>query len=181
MRSIEILSAACAICLFSVAIPGLAAPSVLDQAIAAYKSGQYARAMSDLDSYLKEPQANLTSAHYYMGLCCQSLNQISRAMTEYRWVVSNGNDQYLKNYAQTALNQLSHYDGHRTYQGQASMARGQTARASTSLPGARGTPQGRPLVLDFWASWCSWCRKSTPWSIRHARSFPGKWTLRRWT
>lgn len=156
--------------------PVVAGSSVLEQAISTYKGHRYAEAIAQFDAYSKQPASDQATAHYYMGLCYQCLNQVGRAQSEYQWVVANGRNQALRSYAQTAIDQLDAYKGHRGYQGQAA-AGGPKPRAvarAVKSNVARYPTHGRPMVLDFSTSWCGWCKKMEP-TIEAAQSrFAGR-------
>lgn len=163
------------VCLSGTFTPVVAGSAVLEQAISAYKGHRYAEAVAQFDAYSKQAAADQATAHYYMGLCYQCLNQVGRAQSEFQWVVANGRDQSLRSYAQTAINQLDVYKGQRGYQGQA--AAGPKPRAvarAVKSNMARYPTHGRPMVLDFSTSWCGWCKKMEP-TIEAAQSkFAGR-------
>jgi thioredoxin-like negative regulator of GroEL len=145
-------------------LPVAATPAALEQAVTMYKGRRYSEAIAQFDAYAKQPAADQTTAHYYMGLCYQCLNQVGRAQSEYQWVVDNGRDQALRGYAQTAIDQLAAYKGRRSYQGLA-VATGAKPRAVAGASKsnlARYPTHGRPVVLDFSTSWCGWCKKMEP-------------------
>lgn len=151
-----------------------------------YKARRFSEAIVLLDKCCANNPAEQAQAHYYKGLCCQSLNQVAQAEAEFRWVAANAADAYLRSYAQTALDQLASYKTQRNYSATSSNnASGLTktaARKQVSAPGGkslRGLVHGRPVVLDSSTSWCGWCKKMEP-TLEEAQSkFSGRIEFRK--
>lgn len=82
-----------------------------------YKEGRFSDALKQFD-YLDKNGLCCDMTHYYIALCYQRMNQVGPALDHYQSVVAYSADPRLRQYAQTAFDQLSHYKAHRTYEGQ---------------------------------------------------------------
>ncbi len=82
-----------------------------------YKEGKFSDALKQFD-YLDKNGLCCDMTHYYIALCYQRMNQVGPALDHYQSVVAYSADPRLRQYAQTAFDQLSHYKAHRTYEGQ---------------------------------------------------------------
>ncbi len=119
----------------------VAAPSEFESAIQSYKVGHYNTALPLLEKHLKSSPSD-AGAHYYKGLCSQSLGRLSDAIAEYQWVATYSRDPQLKANAEIGLKQLGKYRsaGSSGTTGSVSEAPAGAAGATTSSPGtASGT------------------------------------------
>ncbi len=80
-----------------------------------YKEKKYAQALAQFRQLHNSGTCN-EHIHYYMALCCQSLNQVAQARKEYE-AVMKGKVPALKAYSQTALANLNRWSQHRAYEG----------------------------------------------------------------
>lgn len=102
--------------LIASAIPCLAEPGI-DQAVADYNARRYKEALAKLQDLSRQGKATDT-AHYYMGLCYQSLNQIASAKAQYQWLAQNSRDQMIRGRAAEALASVERWSLNRAYSGQ---------------------------------------------------------------
>jgi len=124
--SLTLLSAS--LCLGLFALPVHASPED-DAAIQLYKQGKYGPALAAFEAIDKRtPRKPLT--HYYIALCCQSLNQVGRATAEYKWVADNSPKGTLKAAALKGLDSVSRYKQGREQQVAASAANTEAAAAA---------------------------------------------------
>lgn len=123
-----------------------AAPAGFDQAVRSYKTGQYGLALARFQIISQANPAD-ASAHYYMGLCYQCLNQLGFASQQYRWVTTYSSDLAYKSQAQQALQQLGRVN--RNYQGHGN-------------PTQVAYGGGRPKVIEFYTTWCGYCKQFEP-------------------
>ena len=95
----------------------LAADSpVLQQAIKDYNARSYKAALDKLQT-LPKTGPGADKAHYYMGLCYQSTNQIASATSEYTTVYQTSRDNTLRYQSSVALQGLQKWGQHRSYTG----------------------------------------------------------------
>lgn len=90
--------------------------SSLAPAVVAYNEKQYSLALSELKQDLDKNPHDVT-AHYYAGLCYQSLAQISAAKAEYNFVYAHSKDYNLRYNACKALIDMNTWAAHRCYKG----------------------------------------------------------------
>lgn len=140
--------ASMAICLLC---PAFAAPlttvSKFDEAVKSYKDKKYSQSLSQLQK-LHDGGMCTDTIHYYMGLCYQSLNQISAAKQEYE-TVAKGKTPALRANAETALAGLNQWSQHRSYQGNGNnFARYSTPNQVNRL-GSRNSTVAREISFDI--------------------------------
>jgi uncharacterized protein YkwD len=121
-----------------VALPDVqCAPASFQQAIADYRSGHHARALSELEAYKAAYPSNAL-VRYYIGLCHQQLGHVSVARTEFEWVTRCG-DARLQGLAAAALNQLSP---------------GSSTADNAATRMGIGSPQAAQLSVDELETYC---------------------------
>lgn len=140
---------------------GARADNALGAAIQAYNQRKYNEAIGQLRGIIASQPGNAT-AHYYMALSYQGLNQMTMAMKEYEWIANYGNDPTLRGYARQAIRSL----GKRSSSPGTAAPPSQSA-VSAAFPGA-GTPSapkknlGRCKVILFETDWCHYCKEFAP-------------------
>lgn len=110
-------------------------PSEYYAAVGTFNSGKYKDALNQFQQ-LDEHGFCCDKVHYYMAQAYQGMNQTVPASMHYQWVSDYSYDPTLKSYADTALDRLSYYQGHRTYAGNGNnFARVSAAPASSGGSG----------------------------------------------
>jgi len=132
-------------------------------AIGLFNGGRYAQALTAFEAIARKTPTDGT-AHYYIGLCCQSLHQNSRAAQEFRYVASSASDPKLRLMAQKGYESLAKL--------QASSSSGYASRGSSSQPSVSALTSSlaspSPLasaprvsrvkkVIEFYTTWCHVC------------------------
>lgn len=121
-----LLSASLCLCLY---VGPVQATPEDDAAMQLYKQGKYGPALAAFEVIDKKtPRKPLT--HYYIALCCQSMNQVKRAAAEYQWVADNSPKGSLKTAALKGLDSVSRYKQGREQQVAASAANTEAAAAA---------------------------------------------------
>jgi thiol-disulfide isomerase/thioredoxin len=147
--------------LFVFILPVVAAPPAMQEAMAAYKSGQYAPALQKFEQ-LEKQYPNSAIVHYYAGLCKQNMGQVSDAKNEYQWVSEHG-DAQLKGLADTGLSNLGKYStrvaGNPTAAPPPPPAAGKTDKApGKAMASAAGATAGKSKIKRIVAFMTSWDR-----------------------
>ncbi|HEY9792988.1 MAG TPA: hypothetical protein V6D22_21480 [Candidatus Obscuribacterales bacterium] len=122
----------------------LAMPPSYSLGVQAYNAHQYKQALS----YFSNAERGVPTSpevHYYLGLCYQSLNQMSLARQQYQWVVQQADNPTLRGEATAALQQITRY-----------VASSPTQHSE--LPKQATLPSGPKLngrlqVMEFYADW----------------------------
>ncbi len=156
-----------AVCLLAWGMPNLAtaAPAGFDQAVASFKGKQYSQALRQFQA-VAQANPRDSSSRYYMGLCCQYMNQLAEAKRHYEWVATYG-DVRLKGMAQTGLDQVSRYQSNRGYAGQGNVTSQASSPAAPTGGAARGAVK---KILYFYTGWCGVCKKFDPtWTDTQSR------------
>lgn len=124
--SLALLSASLCLCF---AVEPATASAEEDAAMQLYKQGKYGPALAAFEAIDKKtPRKPLT--HYYIALCCQSMNQVARATAEYQWVADNSPKGSLKTAALKGLDSVSRYKHGREQQVAATAANTEAAAAA---------------------------------------------------
>lgn len=92
-------------------------PEDFKQAVGLYKQRKYNEAL-DRFAEMGHKGKNHDQVHYYIGLCCQKLNQLARAKSEFEWVYHNTKSPRLRYNSHVAWFNANKYQNNRTYSGQ---------------------------------------------------------------
>ncbi len=76
--------------------------AMYDTGVEAYRAHNFSRAIAAFQQVLRT-NASSVNAHYYLGLSLDNLNRVSEASAQYRFVVRNGIERDIVNYAQARL------------------------------------------------------------------------------
>lgn len=87
------------------------------QAARLYNEGKYKESLGHLQ-HLDASGHCCDKVHYYIALDYHGMNQTVPAEMNYEWVCNYSKDKTLQTYANSALEQIAYYQGHRTYGGQ---------------------------------------------------------------
>lgn len=89
--------------------------TTVDTAVAAYNEHRYREALIQFERLDRTERSD--KIQYYLGCCCQHLNQIARAQLHFYYVFRHAKDARLKYMARVAYMQVSNYATHRAYEG----------------------------------------------------------------
>jgi len=92
-------------------------PPEYSEAVKDLNAGKYRDAL-DKFQHLDGSGYCCDKVHYYIAQTYQGMNQTVPAEMNYEWVYYYRKNPTLRSYAQSAIQTLSYYQGHRTYRGQ---------------------------------------------------------------
>lgn len=118
-----------------------------NEGVAAYNARRYSQAVSYFSQALKVSPADPT-AHYYLALAYQGLNQMTQARQHYAFVAQCGGNRALAAQASVALNNLGRYQPSRSG---SSVPSG--GSAAVSAGGGSQRINGRLKVMEFSTDW----------------------------
>jgi thiol-disulfide isomerase/thioredoxin len=122
-------------------------------AIGLFNGGRYAQALTAFEAIARKTPTDGT-AHYYIGLCCQSLHQNSRAAQEFRYVASSASDPQLRFMAQKGYDSLAKLHASSS---QPSVSALTSSLASPSSLAAAPRVSRVKKVIEFYTTWCHVC------------------------
>lgn len=139
-----------------------AASADLSRGIEFYNAGKYSQSLPLLEAAVRANPYD-DSSHYYLGLCYQSLKQITLAKAHFQWVAANGRNPTLRAYAAKTM---AHYGSPVEATSATASAAASTAPANTQTAqqtaDAKIKQLGRCKVLMFETSWCHYCHEFAP-------------------
>jgi len=80
----------------------IASTNDLSKGIELYNAGKYSQSLPLLEAAVRANPYD-DSSHYYLGLCYQSLKQITLAKSHFQWVAANARNATLRSYAAKAM------------------------------------------------------------------------------
>lgn len=122
-------------------------------AIGLFNGGRYAQALTAFEAIARKTPTDGT-AHYYIGLCCQSLHQNSRAAQEFRYVASSASDPQLRLMAQKGYESLAKLHASSS---QPSVSALTSSLASPSPLASAPRVSRVKKVIEFYTTWCHVC------------------------
>jgi thiol-disulfide isomerase/thioredoxin len=151
-----------ALFIYSTVAVAIASTSDLSKGVELYNAGKYSQSLPLLEAAVRANPYD-DSSHYYLGLCYQSLKQITLAKSHFQWVATNARNATVRSYAAKAMAAYSApTTASNSNASEAQPAKQTSQQMVVQAADTKIKQLGRCKVLMFETSWCHYCHEFAP-------------------